>query len=800
MKLRHSQSMIKSVKNKQYLFCLFKKNNFRRINLFLKSFFLIFLLFLVSRNLVFAQVVLQTDRDVRVTATVPDIVPPSTPILINPEDGANLDNAYPVFQWYESTDNKDMSHYQFFLDGRLWFDKIPLTDFANDQYSLDYDPNSGIYTLVAKKALTHGSHRWQIVAWDFGDNSAGSATWKFNVFTKDPVFNLKKIGDVAVNISSDRPDSVPQNPISLFQRDPFANEPWIIALGDANLKVDLVVTIPNRASLFYSQYTDAKGDWSLQLDLLPRNQIIRLDFIISDVVGHTSYIKNLYIIIPQHYWPATPIPSVTVTETPSTTPPTGTSTTPTISQTIVSPTPSPTPRGIQVPIIPPREIVQEVFEEVRESLPSRIATFITEFARTSLWKSISQFIALFFALLLPITTYLLLLLKFYRYLSWASLKKVFLALWPWSRRKNLVFEYRNSQAAPLVRVELIDAETKEVIDWQITSYLGQFFDFSWPNDTALTLEVKDNNFYFPIGEQKPAFLTWYNFYQKEVFMIEDKDQQTEAKNTDQPAELVNDQQAEVKNTDQPAQIFDNQQTEAKNTDDQPAHLFNAKRALAIPTLMAEGKNNLPIIERIRIILAYLLSYPWWLWTLGLLFILPFVLRYPSIFNYLALIYYLIIALIKYFYVSGSKTWQFRALYSNARQIDQNLILVVNDLDRGFSQAQVVKMSDSLSDKIHLLTSNFIFHLQTKDYAFWDGQGVISESEYRLGREKTKDGEGERDQEKVAESEGGIGRERTGESEGKTDQEKISEFKMHPMTEADHKLRNLRLRCQLLPRR
>ncbi|NLG06698.1 MAG: hypothetical protein GX559_03325, partial [Candidatus Pacebacteria bacterium] len=317
----------------------------------------------------------------------------------------------------------------------------------------------------------------------------------------------------------------------------------------------------------------------------------------------------------------------------------------------------------------------------------------------------------------------------------------------------LVFEYRNSQAAPLVRVELIDAETKEVIDWQITSYLGQFFDFSWPNDTALALEVKDNNFYFPIGEQKPAFLTWYNFYQKEVFMIEDNDQQTKAKNTDQAA-----------------------------------NLFNAKRALAIPTLMAEGKNNLPLIERIRIILAYLLSYPWWFWTLGLLFILPFVLRYPSIFNYLALIYYLIIALIKHFYVSGSKTWQFRALYSNARQIDQNLILVVDDLDKGFSQAQIVKISESLSDKIHLLTSNFIFHLQTKDYAFWDGQGVISESEYRIDQEKISESEDRTDQEKTKGGEGEIAR------------EKISEFKIHPMTAANHKLRHLQLRCQLLPQR
>lgn len=741
MKLRHGQSMIKSIKNKQYLFYLINKKNFRKITLFLTSFLLIFLLFFVFRNLVFAQVVPPVDRDVRVTATVPDIIPPSTPILINPEDGANLDNAYPVFQWYESTDNQAMSHYQFILDGRLWFNKIPLTDFANDQYSLDYDPGSGIYTLVAKTPLAHGAHRWQIIAWDFGDNSASSTTWNFNVFTKDPVFNVRKIGDVAVNISSNNPDSVPQTAIKLFQRDPFANEPWIIALGDANLKVDLVVTIPNRASLFYSQYTDSKGDWSLQLDLLPRNQVIRLDFIISDVVGHTSYIKNLYIIIQQHYWPATPVPSATVTEVPPTSP-TGTiSGTPIISQTSISPTPTTPPRGIQVPIIPPREIVQEIVEEVKESLPSQIATFLTEFARTSIWKTLSQFIALLLALLLPIVTYLLLLLKFYRHLSLVSLKKVFLALWPWFRRKNLVFEYRNSQAAPLVRVELINAETKEIIDWQITSYLGQFFDFSWPNDTALALEVKDNNFYFPIGEQKPAFLSWYNFYQKEIFMIEN----------------------------------DNHKISAKKID-QPANLFNAKRALAIPTLMAEGKNNLPLIERIRIILAYLLSYPWWFWALSLLFILPFVLRYPSIFNYLALIYYFLIALLKHFYVSGSKIWQFRALYSNARQIDQNLILVVNDLVNGFSQAQVVKMSESLSAKIHLLTSNFIFHLQTKDCAFWDGQGVISESEYRI------------DQEKISESEHGI------------DQKTISEFKIHPITDADHKLRRLQTRCQLLPQR
>jgi len=151
------------------------------------------------------------------------------------------------------------------------------------------------------------------------------------------------------------------------------------------------------------------------------------------------------------------------------------------------------------------------------------------------------------------------------------------------------------------------------------------------------------------------------------------------------------------------------------------------------------------------------------WFLSLIFVLPFVIRYPSFFNYLALIYYLAIAILKYFYLSGKKTWQFRALYSNAYKINHNLILIVNDLTQGFSQASVIAMNESLSPKINLRKDNFVFSLQAKDYAFWDGQRVISELEYIV------------------------------------DQNIISEFKLHHIDNSNQSLKILQPHCQLLPR-
>jgi hypothetical protein len=92
-----------------------------------------------------------------------------------------------------------------------------------------------------------------------------------------------------------------------------------------------------------------------------------------------------------------------------------------------------------------------------------------------------------------------------------------------------------------------------------------------------------------------------------------------------------------------------------------------------------------------------------------------------------------------------------------------VILIINDLTQGFSQALVVAVQESASPKLHLLKSDFVFSLQARDYAFWDGQRVISETEYKVNSEV------------------------------------IDEFKLHRINDANRSLKLLQPHCQLMPR-
>lgn len=685
-------------------------------------FFIVLFFSLLFSSQLLESVAAQTvpiNQSVAVSASIPDHEAPSTPILIAPEDEANLSTAYPVFQWYASHDNMGMSHYRFWMDNATFFDNIPLDDFANGDYSLDYDPGTEIYTFVASNPLSHGPHRWQIIAVDQMDNSAASDIWDFNIFTASPEFTIDWLGDVNVNIEATDPSTVPDDPIILFIDEPTANEPWIVAFADANLTVDLTVAIPGDPLQYFSQNTDENGDWELQLGILPRDTNIRLDFTITDVVGHQSQIVELYIKIYQQYWPPTTVPPTTVppttvpptTVSPTTVPPTGTITIslspsitliPSASVTTISSTftpsltaspsvsPSPTvslaPPGIRVPIIPPKEIVHEVAQEAIERLPAKVANFINQTIHSSLWKILSGFLALISAIFWPLLAYLLLLLKFKQAWSKKLWQQVFWALWPWPKQnKNLVFEYRSSRAAPLVKVQLEDAKTAQVLDWQITSYLGQFSDFNWPLGRELRLRIQDKNFYYPVGSDKPIHLTWQKFYQAEAFVAAKTDSSNQALRLDQ------------------------------------------RRALAVPTLLAQGQHNLPLIERLRTVLAYFLSYPWWFWALSLLPVLVFALRYPSLANYLGLLYYLLVAWKNWQERRQQNSCQLQVLTSSGQKFKQNLILIADDLLSGRSQARSVPFELGLSPQLKLPSKMFLLSLQTESYVFWTGQQVISES-------------------------------------------------------------------------
>lgn len=533
--------------------------------------------------------------DVSITATIPDTQAPSVPILIAPTDGALLSDSTPTFQWYESTDNLSLSHYVFYLDGNASYGNIPLLATENSNYTLTYDSLNGIYSLTPKNALSDANHTWRVAAVDYANLSSSSDTWDFQIDTLTPSFILTKIGDVDTSISAANSSSVPDSPVLIFQNDATANEPTLLATGEANSTVKLTVTIPGDAVQTFTTTINAEGFYELKLGILPRDTDIRLDFVITDLAGHVSVLEGVYFRITLQYWPTptttgTPSPSMSISPEPSiTTTPTTTGTlsrspTPSIS---LSPSPTATPSGL-VPIIPPREIIHEGVDEAIDLLPEETGEAIRAFLTSSFWKRLSVWFNALLLLLFYVIGFILLLSKFIPALSWTILKRVSALLVPHIQTPtaHLVYEYRSTTPSPLVKIELLD-EQNQVLDVQISNRLGNFTHFATDYLRQWRLRVQDSNFYYPIGDEPLAQVSFWQFYQ--------------------------------------GQVFD--------------HEHYQSQPILIPTLQAAGQERLPWFERVRIAYLYLLEYPHWFAIVLLVLSLIFAIRYPSWWNYGVLGFY-----------------------------------------------------------------------------------------------------------------------------------------------------------------
>ncbi len=533
--------------------------------------------------------------DVTITATIPDTEAPSVPILIAPADGALLSDSTPTFQWYESTDNLNLSHYVFYLDGDASYGNIPLIATETSTYTLTYDSLNGIYSLTPKNTISDASHTWRVVAVDYANLSSSSDTWDFRIDTLTPSFTLTKIGDVSTNISAANPSSVPDSPVLIFQNDATANEPTLLAAGEANSTVKLTVTIPGDDTQTFTTTINAEGLYELKLGILPRDTDIRLDFVITDLAGHVSVLEGVYFRITLQYWP-TPTSTITPSPSMSVSPTLSVTGVPTISGTLtrsptpsisLSPSPTATPSGL-VPIIPPREIIHEGVDEAIDLLPEETGQAIRAFLTSSFWRSLSIWFNALLLLLFYSIGFVLLLSKFITTFSGVLLKRIVALLFPHIHppTDHLVYEHRSTNPSPLVKVELVD-EQNQVLDVQISNRLGNFAPFATDYLRQWRLRVQDSNFYFPIGDEPPKSLSFWQFYQ--------------------------------------GQVFD--------------HEHYQSQPILIPTLQAAGQERLPWLERVRIAYLYLLEYPHWFAILLLILSLIFAIRYPSWWNYLVVGFY-----------------------------------------------------------------------------------------------------------------------------------------------------------------
>ncbi|MBD3279486.1 MAG: hypothetical protein GF390_02115 [Candidatus Pacebacteria bacterium] len=489
------------------------------------------LLFPANSQLAQAQTTQTDTENVAVSATVPDNQAPSTPILIAPSNNSYLTTNTPTFIWEECTDDRGMDHYELYLNGSLHFNNIPLVDTDNSQFTLDYDAGTGRYSLTPKTSLADATYTWKIRAVDLLDNYADSVTWTFTVDTLAPNFTLTQIGSETVSISAQDASTVPSEPIELT-----TNEPLLVANGEANSTVVLVVTIPGDPNQTHTTTINGSGNWSKQLGILPRDVVIVLDFTITDQAGHVSVLNDVPFIIRTQYFfqpTQTPVPSPTPTLHPLVTP----SPTPLIALTpTLSPTPAKPPLPLpSIPAIPPKEIVHEVVQEISERMPPSITTALTQapevikkvFNQTL--KTLAPVANLVLVTAIPAIGLISLLLQFGSRLSLDFLTKLLqiIGLLPLGKPQGVVFDSETYQPVPFALLTFYQHQQGQDVligETVVTDDQGIYQGVQLPpGEYRLTVQHQD--YLFPSQKKRPAHLSIKDYYLGEVFTIDSTEKQ-----------------------------------------------------------------------------------------------------------------------------------------------------------------------------------------------------------------------------------------------------------------------------------
>ncbi len=440
-----------------------------------------------------------------VTATVPDNGPPTTPILIAPSNNSYVTDNTPNFVWKSSTDVSGIDHYRLTLDGVTLFDGIPTSNTSNASYTLTYNGVDDEYTLTPVNTLSDATHTWKITAFDTTNNSTDSATWTFTLDTQAPSFVVNQIGSETVSISAQDINTVPTEPIELED-----NEPLLEATGEANSTVHVTLTIPGDPTQTFDVTIAADGTWSLQLGVLPRDVVMSLDFLITDLAGNISYLSGVEFIIPTE---VVTLPPGSPSPTPSETPIPG----------VIEPTasPSPSPGVLTIPTTPVREITVNAIQEFLENVP-----FIQNFV-DSLPDAVKQFAqdlapisAVVVATAIPAASLFAIISQFGANISPDLILKILqaLGLIPVGKPQGLVFDTESDEGVAFAVLTVTSAPGSEVqlSETVVTDMFGVYKGVNLPAG-SYQIQVGHPQYRFPTSHPRPSHLGIAEFYRGEVF-------------------------------------------------------------------------------------------------------------------------------------------------------------------------------------------------------------------------------------------------------------------------------------------
>lgn len=456
-----------------------------------------------------AQTIIGT-QSATINATIPDTPsnndPPGVVILITPQNNAIVNTNKPTLTWKRAEDPTGIKKYTLSLDGSVLFDDIPTSATENSEYVLKYDSNTEYYSLTPKDSFVDGAHTWKVRAENNVGLGTNSATWNFTIDTLAPPFVVTNIGNVTTSISAQDPSTVPAVPIELS-----ANEPLIVAAGEANATVTMTVIIPGDPIQSYTSDISAQGTWGQQLGTLPRDVVMLLNFVIVDQAGQVSTLSDVPFIIPA-------IPVVF----PPTTPP------PPLPTPVTQPPPL-----LELRVIPGDEIIREIFQETQEVIQETTGPILQPVADlTSAAGDDFEFYLpqITFARTIPFLplalTVFVPVVSTFTTTGGLSVKLLVrmlqaLGIFPAGKPQGIVFDAVSHKPVSfaLLTITTIDIESENYIQETVVTDVDGVYRGVKLQPDAYVIDVKHQEFYFPTKNTRPPYLTMKEFYKGEPFDV-----------------------------------------------------------------------------------------------------------------------------------------------------------------------------------------------------------------------------------------------------------------------------------------
>lgn len=429
-------------------------------------------------------------RQPKVTATILDNGPPTTPILIAPENGSTIRVSKPHLVWKASTDVGGIDKYDVYVDGILLFPAVPTYSVDTNLYTLIYDPVTTYYTLMPKQVINDGTHTWKVVVFDDVGNTNVSVTWTFTIDTTAPHIILTDIGSIPVSISSQDLSTVPTVPIQINETNPLLQ-----GTGEAGAFVDMVLRFENGdPSQTYSFTVASDGTWQLQLSALPINTVFYLDFTITDVMGNISLLENIPVIVK---------PGAVVS----------------------SPTPTPDPTFPYIPL------PQDPFTPIPIELPPVIEQLIPDIPpaiqRATEKTLLDNMIVpiLITTILLTRFTLLIFPLRSLISLAWikSALKVLFFLPFVSKSKRVAVFDHATGTPIPFIPISFFKHNNSRIKNELVGFTDRRGFMYEIPEQGTWNVTIDASKTTFPTTITKPESMSIFELYRGEVISFDDTD-------------------------------------------------------------------------------------------------------------------------------------------------------------------------------------------------------------------------------------------------------------------------------------